>query len=72
MDGGREEFDEFCPSPASSSWMRSCRATISAWAASGVAAQISGGRGRSVSSIDRGIRRNRLGCNPRLAGGLSE
>src|SRR5262249_40146527 len=28
-------------------------------------------RGRSVGSIDRGIRRLRLGCNQRLAGGLN-
>src|SRR3954453_8693382 len=51
--------------------MRACRPTISAWAALGFAAQISGGRGSSVSTIDRGIRRNRARCTPRLAGDLN-
>src|SRR5712692_4812822 len=53
----------------SSSRMCSRWATISAWAAHGVAAQISGGRGRSVSSMDRGIVRHRPSCNARLSGG---
>ena len=70
-EGGREELDEAWPSRASSSRMRACRATISAWAAAGVAAQISGGSGGAVSSIDRGIRRPRPGRNPRLSSGLN-
>ena len=60
---------EFCPRRASSSRIRSCRARISAWAALGVAAQISGGRGASVSAIDRGIRRRRLVRKPLSQGG---
>ena len=47
---------EFWPRRASKSRTRACRATISAWAAAGVAAQISGGRGGSVEFIDGGIR----------------
>ena len=64
-------MDECCASRTSNSRIRSPWARISAWAAHGVAAQISGGRGRAVSSIDRGIRRDRPGCNPLLPGGLN-
>src|SRR5439155_26641582 len=70
-EGGREELAEVWPSRTSSSRMRACRATISAWAADGVAAQISGGRGGSVNCIDRGIRQPRSGCNPQLRAGLN-
>src|SRR5262249_8272802 len=70
-EGGREELAEVWPSRASKSRMRCCRATIRAWAAAGVAAPMSGGRGSSVSATDRGIRRDRLGCNPQLASGLN-
>ena len=52
VDGGREEFEEFWPSRASSSRTCARRLVISAWAAHGVAAQIAGGRGRAVNSID--------------------
>src|SRR5262249_34947639 len=67
---GQEEFAEVWPRRASRTRTRSGRTTISAWAADGVADQMSGGRGRVVSSIARGIRRHGPGCNPQLAGEL--
>src|SRR5215211_3682571 len=46
------------PSPAATRGDRErLPTTISAWAADGVAAQTSGGRGCSVRSMDQGIRR---------------
>jgi hypothetical protein len=68
-EGGREEFAEVRPRQASRSRMRSRWARISAWAAHGVAAQISGGGGSSVSSMDWGIRRHRPSRNPLVPGG---
>src|SRR5438067_11929653 len=49
--------------------MRACTATISAWAALGVAAQISGGRGGSARFIDGGIQPRRLSRKPLSQGG---
>jgi hypothetical protein len=45
--------------------------TTSAWAAHSVAAQISGGRRKSVSSMDLGIRSHCPSCNPQLPGSLN-
>jgi hypothetical protein len=67
-DGGREELEEFWPNRASSSRRRSRWATSSVRAAHGVAAQISGGKGRAVSSIARGIRRHRSSRKPLAPG----
>ena len=69
VDGGREELDEFWPSWASSSRIRPCRATISACAADGVAAQTSGGRGWSARSMGRGIPRHRSSRKRQAPGG---
>jgi hypothetical protein len=51
--------------------MRSRRATISVWAAHGVAAHIAGTKGRLVSSMGRGRRRHRSSCTLRLHVGLN-
>ena len=67
--GGTQELDEFWPRRASSSRMRSRRAKISAWAAAGVTAQISGGRGKAVASMTRGIRRHRASRKRGAPGG---
>ena len=50
---------EVWPSRASSSRMRPWRVRMSAWAALGVVAQMSGGRGGSAHFIDGGIPRRR-------------
>src|SRR5437016_2351240 len=70
-DGGGEEWEAGWPSWASSSRSRSRWATISARAAAGVAAQISGGRGCSIGSMPKGIRRRRRPASPALQAGLN-